>query len=255
MPPWLLAVVARSRPARSTASILAATAVRSSGAVYRQNAARRLSSRCWTMSSSVSTGSAVRISSSTFAGGTRPSSMASHHATSAAPRVSGSRIVCSDVVRYSSVARSRSKNPYPRPRPTGSTHFGAASPAASGTGVSAPFTVTSRLLLPAGPPTSTCSFSVQMRWRPRASSSWNESRETFPPATSRSVRIAGRPRSSTQALLQAARSAGVRTSRMLTRSVHVALPNACALRYSRSPSRNSSGPMSNSSWRMTTGAF
>ena len=47
----------------------------------------------------------------------------------------------------------------------------------------------------------------------------------------------GRPRSSTHARLHAARSASVRRVEYRIRSVHVALPNLCAFRYSRRPSR------------------
>ena len=52
----------------------------------------------------------------------------------------------------------------------------------------------------------------------------------------------GRPASSTQARLHAARSSGVRSSSSAIKSGHVALPKRCARRYCCSPSRNAVSP-------------
>ena len=57
-----------------------------------------------------------------------------------------------------------------------------------------------------------------------------------------SVVMIGRPASSTHAWLHAARSSGVRSSRIAIRSGHVALREAVRRRYSRSPSRNAVSP-------------
>src|SRR6185503_11240295 len=54
------------------------------------------------------------------------------------------------------------------------------------------------------------------------------------------LRVDARPGASIQTRLHCCRSSGVRRSSTSIRSDQVALPKACAERYSRSPSRNDS---------------
>ena len=76
-----------------------------------------------------------------------------------------------------------------------------------------------------------------------------------PPSGSSSTSTRGRPPSSTHTPLQAARSSGVCRSSTAIRSAQLALPYACALRYSRNPARSAAAPIRRSRWVKTIGAF